>query len=149
MRRLASIETLGSTTVVGSDKTGTLTENRMTVETIRAGGRFYDVDDELPRAVADRGPPPQALRTGLMTNEADLVHTPEGVVSTGDPTEVALLVAADAAGIDPGELRAQHAVVAEIPFEAERRYSGTIRRVDGEHVLFVKGAPERVVGMCT
>ncbi len=145
LRRLPALETLGSTTVVGSDKTGTLTENRMTVQTVWAGGNLYTAPEDLRR---DDEALHLALLTGALTNEAELLHSAEGTVSTGDPTEVALLVAADAAGIDPGEIRDQHRLVAEIPFESHRRYSATIRDYDGGRAVFVKGAPEQVVAMC-
>ena len=149
LRRLPAIETLGSTTVIGSDKTGTLTENRMTVQAIWAGGCVVDAPRGGDGPETTTESIRQTLHAGVLTNEADLVHTADGVVSIGDPTEVALLVAAADAGIDPGELRAQHTTVAEIPFESGRRYSGTIRQSGDEHVLFVKGAPERVISMCT
>lgn len=145
LRRLPAVETLGSTTVVGSDKTGTLTENRMTVQAVWAGGREYHAPGDLG---SDSEPLRLTLLTGVLTNEADLVHTPEGLSSTGDPTEVALLVAADSAGIDAGEARAAHQLVAEIPFESHRRYSATFRDYDGGRAVFVKGAPEQVIGMC-
>lgn len=145
LRRLPALETLGSTTVVGSDKTGTLTENRMTVQAVWAGGRSYDAHE-----LRGAGPAvDMVLTTGVLTNEADLVKTAQGPVTTGDPTEVALLVAADRAGIDPSELRDRHLIVAEIPFESHRRYSATIREYDGGHAVFVKGAPERIISMCT
>lgn len=146
LRRLPAVETLGSTTVVGSDKTGTLTENRMTVQTVWAGGSEYTAPGGLR---SDSEPLRLTLLTGALTNEADLVHTPEGLSSAGDPTEVALLVAADSAGIDAGEARAAHQLVAEIPFESHRRYSATFRDFEGERAVFVKGAPEQVIAMCT
>ena len=146
LRRLPALETLGSTTVIGSDKTGTLTENRMTVQAVWAGGRLFEAEGELST-------PDEALRltlvTGALTNEAELVHREAGTVATGDPTDAALLVAADRAGLDPGELRDAHRLVVEIPFEAHRRYSATFREGPDGPAVFVKGAPERIVAMCT
>jgi len=146
LRRLPALETLGSTTVIGSDKTGTLTQNRMTVQAVWAGGRIVDAvegldpDDEAVRLL---------LLTGVLTNEADLVHVDGRAVASGDPTDAALLVAADRAGLDPGELRAAHPLVAEIPFEAHRRYSATFRDGPEGRAVFVKGAPEKVISMCS
>src|SRR5690606_23202432 len=131
---------------IGSDKTGTLTENRMTVQAIWAGGRMYDAEKDLD-ALDD------ALRltllTGALTNEAELVHSEAGAQATGDPTDAALLVAADRAGLGPGELRDAHRLVAEIPFEAHRRYSATFREGPDGPAVYVKGAPERIIGMCS
>jgi Ca2+-transporting ATPase len=161
IRRLPAVETLGSTTVIGSDKTGTLTENRMTVQKIWAGGQIFTVSDAgTSRAetvtdegrtvlVADDQPLHLTLLAGVLTNEADLSLTDEGYETRGDPTEAALLVAAARLGVEPAEARARYPVYAEIPFEPERQYSASIRAQGDEHVVFVKGAPERVLAMCT
>jgi calcium-translocating P-type ATPase len=146
VRRLPAVETLGSTTVIGSDKTGTLTENRMTVQEIWTAGRFHGPGDPAPEASELH----QVLLTGVLTNEADATFTAGGQIrASGDPTEVALLTAAMASGVVPDEVRDDYATFAEIPFEPERRYSASVREVDGSHLIFVKGAPERVMDMCT
>lgn len=144
VRRLPAVETLGSTTVIGSDKTGTLTENRMTVREVWAGGHFHRAWSE----VADGSPVARTLLGGVLTNEAHAWYTPDGLRSTGDPTEVALLVAAMEAGIIPGEAREEYEPYAEIPFEPQRRYSASVRIRDHTHLVFAKGAPERIVAMC-
>ncbi len=146
LRRLPAMETLGSTTVIGSDKTGTLTQNRMAVQAIWAGGRVFTAEEAVgstDHALL------LALKTGVLANEAELVHTDDGPVATGDPTETALLIAADQAGIDPGELRDEHPVLAEIPFEAHRRYSASFREGPNGQEVFVKGAPEQIIKMCS
>ncbi|HEX6419005.1 MAG TPA: HAD-IC family P-type ATPase, partial [Acidimicrobiales bacterium] len=156
IRRLPAVETLGSTTVIGSDKTGTLTENRMTVQrvwttgadvTVSPGGGLL-VDDE-PVALDDHPGLRRTLLAGVLANEADAYRSPDGMHVTGDPTEAALLVSGMAGGIEPEEARDAYPLVAEMPFESERRYSASIRSRHGAHVLFVKGAPERIVEMCT
>jgi Ca2+-transporting ATPase len=161
IRRLPAVETLGSTTVIGSDKTGTLTENRMTVQKIWAGGRFFTLSGAGPRAAgatredgrtvtpAEDEPLRLTLLAGVLANEADLVPTDEGYETQGDPTEGALLVAAARLGVDPADARTRYAVHAEIPFEPERQFSASVRTRAGEHAVFVKGAPERVLAMCT
>jgi cation-transporting ATPase F len=152
IRRLPAVETLGSTTVIGSDKTGTMTENRMTVEAVWAGGEMIGVggDGRLGAGgVPEVGPIVHTLLAGVLTNEAVIVRSDGEPETRGDPTETALLVAAARLGVDPEEVRARAPVLAEIPFEPDRQYSATLRRHGGEPVLFVKGAPERVLDMCT
>jgi Ca2+-transporting ATPase len=158
IRNLPAVETLGSTTVIGSDKTGTLTENRMTVEEVWADGRFFPVRGDPDRleasgegaALAARHEPLRlTLLCGVLTNEADVYITERGVESRGDPTEAALLVAAERMGIGREEARAALAPFAEIPFEPDRQYSASVRTRDGRYLVFAKGAPERLVPMCT
>ena len=160
IRRLPAVETLGSTTVIGSDKTGTLTENRMTVTAIWAAGVRYEADDAgvSRRFVADTStaepPGPEAadalervLVIGALANEASVDLSGDEPVPTGDPTEVALLVAAADHGIDLESLRTAP-VVAEVPFESGRRYSALVLERDGGNEVLVKGAPERIIEMC-
>jgi Ca2+-transporting ATPase len=161
VRQLSAVEALGSATVIGSDKTGTLTENRMTVQHIWSGGRFYRVTDGSPWYGVAPGPglDPAALPaaerplyltllTGVLTNEASLAETEQGLQIQGDPTEAALLIAAERLGIEPEETRDACPISAEIPFEPARQYSASVRERGGEHRIFVKGAPERILAMC-
>ncbi len=150
VRQLNAVETLGSTTVIGSDKTGTLTENRMTVQEYWAGGEVFRIEEVeqgngLPEE--DEHPFVLALLTAVLTNEADVQETPEGYEIHGDPTEAALLISALRAGLQHRALREQHPVVGEIPFEPERQYSASVRERGDEHWVFVKGAPERLIRM--
>lgn len=152
IRRLPAVETLGSTSVIGSDKTGTLTENRMTVQEIWAGGESYSLAGDGAGQVGDLGPDHPlalALTAGILTNEAEVFMTEEGVETRGDPTEAAILVAAAELGIEPEDVRDVHPAFAEIPFEPELRYSASIREKNGAHLVAVKGAPERVMLMCS
>ena len=146
VRHLSAVETLGSMTVVGSDKTGTLTENRMSVQVVWAGGATA----RAPLGGSELGDVARlALLSGVLTNEATMADGPDGPSFIGDPTEVALLQAAIEAGIDPDDARRRSKLVADIPFEPERRWSATIRIHDGRQTLFVKGAPEEVTAMCS
>ncbi|MCX7924584.1 MAG: HAD-IC family P-type ATPase [Fimbriimonadales bacterium] len=152
VRRLHAVETLGSTTVIGSDKTGTLTENRMTVQEYWTAGEWYRISEleqaEVPRD--DEHPFVLALLTSVLTNEAQVRRIGEDEYEIhGDPTEAALLIAALKAGFHHDEWRARHPVVGEIPFEPELQYSASIRERGDEHWMFVKGAPERVMRMAT
>jgi magnesium-transporting ATPase (P-type) len=166
IRTLPSVETLGSTTVIGSDKTGTLTSNQMTVRAIVAGGRRYDVsgsgystDGELELADGqgdsehEAGPESdEALRmtllAGVLATETDSVPG-EGEEPRGDPTELAVLVSAVKAGLDLDETRADHEQLDLIPFESERQYMATLNQMEDGPYIFVKGAPEAVVDRCS
>lgn len=158
IRRLAAVETLGSTTVIGTDKTGTLTENRMTVRDVWAGGSLFRIQgaaiERLDRREAEVAPLVEhhplylALLAGVLTNEAEVYERNGLVESRGDPTEAALLVAAARLGIEPADARIAYDVEVDLPFESERQYSACLRRRDGARFVFVKGAPERVMAMC-
>jgi magnesium-transporting ATPase (P-type) len=152
VRRLPAVETLGSTTVIGSDKTGTLTENRMTVQEIWSGGELLTVPagsgpGAAPSATRLAAPVERTLRTGILTNEASARPAEHGFDIHGDPTEAALIVAGYRLGMDPEAVRRDATTVLELPFESERQYSAAWRRSNGSTTLFVKGAPERVLGM--
>jgi magnesium-transporting ATPase (P-type) len=158
IRSLPAVETLGSTTVVASDKTGTLTVNEMTVEAIWAGGRTYEVSGSgyLPEGEiapaegeADEG---EGLRrillAGLLANEAKGLPR-EGDGIGGDPTELALLVSAMKAGLEPEETRRAHRQLDVIPFESERKFMATLNDGPDGRFVFLKGAPEVVLDRCS
>ncbi|MFP4555207.1 MAG: cation-translocating P-type ATPase, partial [Actinomycetota bacterium] len=159
VRRLPAVETLGSTTVIGSDKTGTLTMNQMTVMDVWTPGRRYSLvgegtsgefmDGDERILVDQHRALDITLLTGVLTNEADVHRRGDETVVSGDPTEVALLFSAMVGGVDPRAARTANPLFAEIPFEPERQYSATVRSASSGHRVFVKGAPERIVGMCS
>lgn len=156
IRRLPAVETLGSTTVIASDKTGTLTENRMTVEHLWADDAdrlIGESVDSLPALEIDEELEGddllvRSLLAGVLTSEAHLNKSDEGAEATGDPTEIALLVAADRLGLDPERARERFPTVAQIPFEPEQQYSASWHPEGEGHVLYAKGAPERILEMC-
>ncbi|MDP2729980.1 MAG: HAD-IC family P-type ATPase [Dehalococcoidales bacterium] len=158
LRRLPAVETLGSCTAILSDKTGTLTMNRMTVREIWAGGNRFRLEEDGLFREDGRGsgavevemdtPLYQVLLAGVLANEASLKSTDGEVVGRGDPTEVALLVSGKRAGLDRDTLLKEYYLVDQIPFESGQRYSASIHSGGETKVVFVKGAPERVVSMC-
>jgi Ca2+-transporting ATPase len=151
MRRLPAVETLGSTTVICADKTGTLTENRMTVrEYYLSDGRRVEIGDgETP---LENDPLlQQAVRIGVLCNEASFrADATDETRTIGDPTETALLVVADALVLDVSHERAVHPKIAEQPFHTSTRRMTTLhRKVDGQHFAALKGAPAVVLDACS
>ena len=145
VRRLPAVETLGSTTVICADKTGTMTENRMTVVRMHVGGRTLRLDEGLS-GPAGRAEVVRLLTVGALVNDATIERDGDRYRLHGDPTETALLEAAVAAGLDParlaGEWRRRH----EEPFDATTRFMATWNDMpDGTQALLVKGAPAVVV----
>ena len=145
IRRLPAVETLGSITTIGSDKTGTLTTNRMTVQEVWSAGRMLEPGED---SMITSEPVRLTLLAGVLTNEANLTVVEDEVEGTGDPTEVALLISAHVSGLDVDHERTAWSSTWEIPFEPERRYSATLRTGRDRRAVFVKGAPERILAMC-
>jgi cation-transporting ATPase F len=158
IRRLAAVETLGSTTVICSDKTGTLTENAMTVRAMYCAGRRFTVtghgynpEGEIrhdERAVAGDGALRECLVAGALCNDASLARSGRQWTITGDPTEAALLVVARKGGLDEHTLNALFPRHDELPFDASRQFMATAHAGDGERIVYVKGALERLLPRC-
>ena len=169
IRKLPAVETLGSTTVICSDKTGTLTQNQMTVQQIVSAPASYEVtgvgyqpSGQIVRSLngsgqgADAGPAPdvallECLKAGLLCNDSRLVEREGRWDIQGDPTEGALLVAAHKAGLSPDSMRAQFPRLDTVPFEADYQYMATLH--EGEEpeakVAYVKGAAEVILEKCS
>ncbi|MBI5100412.1 MAG: cation-transporting P-type ATPase [Nitrospirae bacterium] len=160
VRKLHAVETLGSTTVIGSDKTGTLTKNEMTVKVIYDGNQKYEVTgsgyepkgeilrDGMAIEVKEEKHLMHVLRIGFLCNES-YVYEEEGQYKVdGDPTEGALIVSAMKAQLSVEEEKEKYQQMAIIPFESERGFMATLHRHRGDKFIFAKGAPEKVFDMC-
>jgi Ca2+-transporting ATPase len=164
IRRLSAVETLGSTTVICADKTGTLTENRMTVrEYYLSDGRVIEIEKagrEIEKAGAEVEKErarvdgdellERAVRIGVLCNEASFNAAADDEMRTvGDPTETALLVVADALVFDVANERSAHPKLAEQPFQTSTRRMTTLHRTNGGgHLAALKGAPAVVLEVC-
>ncbi|HUM59403.1 MAG TPA: calcium-translocating P-type ATPase, SERCA-type [Bacillota bacterium] len=162
IRRLPAVETLGTATVICSDKTGTLTKNEMTVTRIFVADRLFEVTGTgyTPEGkFLDQGGSeirPQNLKIieplllgGLLNCDARLDETGKGYDIIGDPTEGALVVAAAKAGFSKEAVDADSPRLAEIPFDSERKMMTTFHNLNGSIRSFTKGAPDVVLGRCT
>jgi cation-transporting P-type ATPase F len=162
IRKLPAVETLGSTTVICSDKTGTLTENQMTVQQVYAAktrfevtGAGYEPDGHIhrngePTQLAAQDALRECLQAGLLCNDAQLVRKEGRLTVQGDPTEGALIVAAGKGGLIESEAHRLFPRLDLIPFESEHQYMVTLHAPPGnrEHVIYVKGAVERLLDRC-
>jgi Ca2+-transporting ATPase len=162
IRRLPAVETLGSTTVICTDKTGTLTKGEMTVTRLFVPGGTVEVSGEgyTPEGAfllrdgtgptgQDRRAVDELLTASLLCNHAVLKHTEGGWRVLGDPTEGALVVAASKAGLSREHLEAAHPVVAELPFDPERKRMSVICRDADAVIVFAKGAPDVLIPRCS
>ncbi|HUE86110.1 MAG TPA: cation-translocating P-type ATPase [Vicinamibacterales bacterium] len=159
VRRLPTVEALGTISVICSDKTGTLTRNEMTVRQMLVGGRLVTVTgtgfepigafldaDAQPMLIS--GDVHDALKAAVLASDAQLrFHDGQWHID-GDPTEGALIVAAAKAGLDHEELAAQCPRVDEMPFSSDRRRMTTLHQVSGERIAYGKGAADAVLAGC-
>ena len=164
VRRLPAVETLGATTVICSDKTGTLTQNQMTVrklvlpeknievegEGYQPVGKFYQTEQEIqPQTDPDLS---LLLRGAVLCNNAELQknNDNEQWEIIGDPTEGALVVTAAKAGYDKKKMEEDYPLIKEFPFDSDRKQMSTLHQTpDRSQIIFVKGAPDQVISFCT
>jgi Ca2+-transporting ATPase len=162
VRKLPAVETLGSTTTICSDKTGTLTRNEMTVQALWTTRDSYsitgvgyepagqirdssggDLTGQFPADVRD------LLLTGALCNDATLIHEGGSYKITGDPTEAALVVSAEKIGLKVENARREHARLDAIPFESENQFMATLNSHPGASPrIILKGAPEVILRRC-
>ena len=162
VRRLLAVESLGSCTLIATDKTGTLTVNQLTARCIAfANNEVWQISGEgiVPEGeiVTPRGLPSveenvllqRLCQTAVLTNEGFLGRTDSGWSHHGDSVDVAFLVMAHKAGVIKEEMTNVYAEIASIPYESERLFSASLNEVDGKRCAFLKGALERLLPMCS
>ena len=160
VRRLPAVETLGSTSVICSDKTGTLTKDEMTARRIWAAGETYDItgsgydpQGEFRKQEGHIAPPAalrELLHAAVLASDTRLVHGEGGIWEIkGDPTEGALVVAAAKAGIHKDQEDEAFPRTAEVPFTSESKRMVTLHRTPQGFMAYAKGAPEVIVESCT
>ncbi len=162
VRKLPAVETLGSTTVICSDKTGTLTQNQMTVKEIFAGERRFRVsgvgyapEGEISyegRSVTteDQNALHECLKAGVLCNESRLLFNDEQWVIEGDPTEGSLIVSAAKAGVKKEALQDTLTLCDTVPFESQHQYMAALYddTPSEESVIYVKGSAESILARC-
>ncbi|MCW8816181.1 MAG: HAD-IC family P-type ATPase, partial [Chlorobium sp.] len=147
VRHLPAIETLGSSSVICSDKTGTMTMNRMRVRKVYAGGRQIELEEDREEDAASRKDQELLFRSGALCNDARL--NPDGGIF-GDPTEAALLLSSGNYGQDMVLLTEHYPRIDEIGFDSERKMMSTLHESPGEEkVMYTKGAPDVLLQHCS
>lgn len=161
VRKLPAVETLGGATVVCSDKTGTLTENQMTVQEIYSGGKSYSVTgtgynpegeiqlNQLPISVSQSATLQECLQAGMICNDTHLEFKDDNWIVVGDPTEGALIAAGKKAELSQQVLEKSMPRLDSIPFESQFQYMATLHRTgSGGKVLYAKGSVESILSRC-
>lgn len=147
VRTLPAVETLGSVTVIAADKTGTLTENKLSLQKIFANGMLLDKDD----AIAAESPIWQKfIQVATLANDAELDQETEGQKAVGDPLEIALLEWVEEQGVSAQRIHKNYKRLAELPFSAEYQMMGvhTQDLKTKEKYVFIKGSPKELIGRC-
>ncbi len=159
VRHLPAVETLGSTSVICSDKTGTLTRNEMTVQAVWLDGSEYRISGvgyapfgeiehdghRLPTLPAGLQ---ELLTVAVLCNDSALCQEGDVWAISGDPTEAAMVVAGRKAGLDENELRERHGRLDSIPFESDIKFMATLNRFEEGGRILLKGAPETILARC-
>ena len=160
IRQLPAVETLGSTTVICTDKTGTLTQNAMTVRAIFAGGKTYEVTGPgsgggeillggFRVEASGQAALAECLRAGVLCNDAGPLHGAGPGGRKGDPTEIALLVAGEKGGLVQADTHRASPRIDAIPFESAHMFRATLNEARADRVIYKVGAAERVLERCT
>ncbi len=144
IRRLPAVETLGSASVICSDKTGTLTQNRMTL----VKGYVDGASEPQPITSENDDDIKKLLRYGTLCCDGSVVFGENGETHIGDPTETAIVLAAHKNGMPKDELNSEYPRLAEIPFDSDRKLMTTVNKIDGKNIVIVKGAFDVMASRC-
>ncbi|NJM00596.1 MAG: HAD-IC family P-type ATPase [Synechococcaceae cyanobacterium SM2_3_2] len=161
IRKLPAVETLGSATVICSDKTGTLTENQMTVQGIMAGSQYFsvtgggyspkgEIQQDGNAITLDHHPTVAAcLLAGLLCNDTQLKRGSDDEIEVvGDPTEAALLISGHKVGLDPAQQHQRYPRLDSIPFESDYQYMATLHQMESGRLVYIKGSTEALLSRC-
>ncbi|MEA2028485.1 MAG: HAD-IC family P-type ATPase, partial [Campylobacterota bacterium] len=162
IRKLPAVETLGSVTTICTDKTGTLTQNQMSVTDIYANGQFYKLNGNhasMEGEILYNGirvdlfgePLRETLRAGYLCNEAYLSHNGDGVELVGDPTETALIVSALKSDLEQSSIEKRFERLDILPFESRNQYMATLHRDkrNRQNIIYIKGSVEKLLPKCS
>ncbi|MDU5149609.1 cation-translocating P-type ATPase [uncultured Anaerococcus sp.] len=160
VKNLLSVETLGSTTVICSDKTGTLTQNEMTITKVYTNGDEFEVEgsgyepkgdirDASGEVVNDHNQIKLLMTIASLCNDANLIRENDTYKITGDPTEGAMLTFSEKWNINQENLNEKHPRLEEIPFDSTRKMMTTFHEIDGKNYGYTKGAPDVVIDKCS
>ena len=160
VKNLLSVETLGSTTVICSDKTGTLTQNEMTITKVYTNGDEFEVEgsgyepkgdirDSKGEVINDNDQIKLLMTIASLCNDANLIRENDTYKITGDPTEGAMLTFSEKWNINQENLNEKHPRLEEIPFDSTRKMMTTFHEMDGKNYGYTKGAPDVVIDKCS
>jgi Ca2+-transporting ATPase len=142
IRKLPAVETLGSASIICSDKTGTLTQNRMTVLKVYVDG------EELPATLRNDEKVADMIKLAALCCDANVIFNGDKEEHIGDPTETAIVVAAHKLGLEKADLNKNYPRVAELPFDSDRKLMTTVNKINGKNIVIVKGAFDVLTSRC-
>ena len=139
VKKMVACETIGSVNVICSDKTGTLTENKMTLNKLYINGEYIEPENIKNKKI---------IENFCINSTADINYKDNAIKFLGNPTECALLVGANKSGFNYKEIREKSKIIFEYPFSSDTKNMTTVAEINGEYFVFTKGSPEKIISMC-